>query len=109
MRKRSEQACGAKPPCKASEAERLRFVVLTSVLAMLFLASDAYAQSLGLNSHGLAELSLEELATIQVTSVSKRAQSPADAPSSIFVITGYDIRRSGASTLPEALRPAPNL
>jgi iron complex outermembrane receptor protein len=109
MLKRSEQAFGAKPPCKACEAGRRRSVVLAGVLATLFLASDAYAQTLALNSHDLAELSLEELATIQVTSVSKRAQSLADAPSSIFVITGNDIRRSGASTLPEALRLAPNL
>jgi iron complex outermembrane receptor protein len=44
-----------------------------------------------------------------VTSVSRRAESLADAPASIFVITPDDIRRSGATTLAEALRLAPNL
>jgi iron complex outermembrane receptor protein len=60
-------------------------------------------------AHDLSELSLEELANIRVTSVSKRSESLADAPASIFVITGDDIRRSGATTLPEAMRLAPNL
>jgi iron complex outermembrane receptor protein len=57
----------------------------------------------------IAELSLEELANIPVTSVSRRAQPLSDAAASIFVITGNDIRRSGATSLPEALRLAPNL
>ena len=57
----------------------------------------------------LADLSLEELANIEITTVSKRPESLADAPASVFVITGDDIRRSGAATLPEALRLAPNL
>jgi iron complex outermembrane receptor protein len=62
-----------------------------------------------LQSRDMAELSLEELANIQVTSVSKRSESLSDAAASIFVITGSDIRRAGATSLPEALRLAPNL
>ena len=57
----------------------------------------------------LADFSLEELGNIQITSVSKRAERLSDAPASVFVITADDIRRSGAVTLPEALRLAPNL
>ncbi len=57
----------------------------------------------------LADLSIEELGNIQITSVSKHSERLADAPASIFVITGEDIRRSGANRLPEALRLAPNL
>ena len=109
MPKRFEKPNEARSPCKSNEADQFGSPVLAAVLATLFLATDASAQTPGLNSHDLAELSLEELATIQVTTVSRRAQSLADAPSSIFVITGNDIRRSGASTLPEALRLAPNL
>src|SRR5258708_13450647 len=56
----------------------------------------------------LADLSIEELGNIQVTSVSKHAERLADAPASIFVITGEDIRPSGATPLPQALSPAPN-
>jgi len=57
----------------------------------------------------LADLSIEELGNIQVTSVSKHAERLADAPASIFVITAEDIRRAGATRLAEALRLAPNL
>ncbi|PPC94078.1 MAG: TonB-dependent receptor [Methylotenera sp.] len=66
-------------------------------------------QSLEVNSQDLIELSLEELANIQITSVSKRRESINDAAASIFVITNNDIQRSGVSSLPEALRLAPNL
>jgi iron complex outermembrane receptor protein len=57
----------------------------------------------------LSDLSLEALAELPITSVSKRAEPLADAPTSVFVITAADIRRSGATSLPEALRLAPNL
>jgi iron complex outermembrane recepter protein len=57
----------------------------------------------------LADLSLEELGDLQVTSVSRRAERLSDAPASVFVITGEDIRRSGVTSVPEALRLAPNL
>jgi iron complex outermembrane receptor protein len=57
----------------------------------------------------LSRLSLEELATIEVTSVSRRPEALADAAAAIFVITRDDIRRSGAVSLPEVLRLAPNL
>lgn len=58
---------------------------------------------------GLADMSLEELANVVVTSVSRREERLAGAAASIFVISADDIRRSGARTLPEALRLAPNL
>jgi len=57
----------------------------------------------------LADLSLQELADLPVTSVSKKPEPLAAAAASIYVITNDDIRRSGARTLPEALRLAPNL
>jgi iron complex outermembrane receptor protein len=57
----------------------------------------------------LADLSLEELVNVEVTSVSRRAERLADAPASIFVINADDIRRSGATSLADALRIAPNL
>lgn len=57
----------------------------------------------------LAGMSFDELADIRITSVSKRDESLADAAASVFVITNDDIRRSGATSLPEALRLAPNL
>ena len=76
------------------------------LLAVAMLPVSGTAAETG---HDLLDLSLEELANIRVTSVSKKPESLADAAASIFVITGEDIRRSGATTLPEALRLAPNL
>jgi len=57
----------------------------------------------------IADLSLEELAGIEVTSVSRRAEPLSAAPASIYVITADAIHRAGVSSLPEALRLAPNL
>ncbi|HYF42964.1 MAG TPA: TonB-dependent receptor plug domain-containing protein, partial [Ramlibacter sp.] len=57
----------------------------------------------------LADLSLEQLGNIEVTSVSGRAQSLQEAAASIYVITAQDIRRSPYTSLPEVLRLAPNL
>jgi iron complex outermembrane recepter protein len=71
------------------------------------LASAALAQPT--RTADLADLSIEELSNIQVTSVSKHAERLSDAPASIFVITNEDIRRSGATSLVQALRLAPNL
>jgi iron complex outermembrane receptor protein len=56
-----------------------------------------------------ADMSLEELGSIRITSVSKKPERLGDAAGSVFVITAEDIRRSGATSLPEALRLAPNL
>lgn len=57
----------------------------------------------------LSRLSLEELALVEVTSVSRRPETLASAAAAIFVIRAEDIRRSGVTSVPEALRLAPNL
>jgi iron complex outermembrane receptor protein len=77
--------------------------------ALLAAAATTALAAEPLRVSDLADLSIEELGNIQVTSVSKHAERLADASASIFVITGDDIRRAGATRLPEALRLAPNL
>jgi iron complex outermembrane recepter protein len=72
-----------------------------------FAAGTALAQPA--RAPALADLSLEELANVEVTSVSRRAERLAVAAASIYVIGAEDIRRSGARSLPEVLRLAPNL
>jgi iron complex outermembrane receptor protein len=57
----------------------------------------------------LKRLSLEQLMDVEVTSVSRRPEKLSTTASAIQIITGDDIRRSGASSIPEALRLAPNL
>jgi iron complex outermembrane receptor protein len=80
-----------------------------ATLLLALVALVPCAQAAPARGRDLTELSLEELANLSVTSVSRRAESLAEAPASIFVITAEDIRRSGATSLAEALRLAPNL
>src|SRR5947207_3256076 len=62
-----------------------------------------------LSAEALKKLSIEQLMNLQVTSVSKRPERLSQTASAIQVITQEDIRRSGASSLAEALRLAANL
>jgi iron complex outermembrane recepter protein len=62
-----------------------------------------------LGDEDLLALSLEELGNVRVTSVSRRPERLVHAPTSIYVITSDELRRSGVTSLPEALRLAPNL
>jgi iron complex outermembrane receptor protein len=57
----------------------------------------------------LKALSIEQLMDLEVTSVSKRPERLSQTASAVQVITAEEIRRSGATSLPEALRLAPNL
>ena len=55
------------------------------------------------------QISLEELLQIEVISLTKRAESRTAAAAAVYVITPDDIRRSGVTSLPEALRLAPGV
>ena len=77
--------------------------------AALLLLVSPNCQAAAIERVSFADLSLEELANIRITSVSKRPERLADAAGSVFVITAEDIRRSGATSLPQVLRLAPNL
>jgi iron complex outermembrane receptor protein len=57
----------------------------------------------------LKQLSLEELMSVDVTSVSKKEEKLFEAAAAIYVITQDDIRRSGATSIPELLRNAPGV
>ena len=54
-------------------------------------------------------LALQEVLELEITSVSKKPQTLSHAAAAVFVITGDDIRRSGAQNIPDALRLAPGL
>jgi iron complex outermembrane receptor protein len=60
-------------------------------------------------ANSLLDMSLEELLDLEVTSVSKKRQRLSETTAAVFVITHQDIRRSGARTIPEALRLAPGV
>jgi iron complex outermembrane recepter protein len=89
---------------KAGPAGHLQRAFLLALLALLFVAG-APAQ----NAIDVTQMSVEDLMNMQVTSVSKRTQKVGDAAAAIFVITQEDIRRSGATSIPEALRLVPGV
>jgi iron complex outermembrane recepter protein len=92
---------------KTGPSMRAGRIFLATFLSAL-LAGNAIAQ----NQKAVPDvtaMSMEDLMNMQVTSVSKRTQKVADAAAAIFVITQEDIRRSGATSIPEALRLAPGL
>jgi iron complex outermembrane receptor protein len=94
----------------------LQQVLVVMPLFLLF-PITGYAQShpsfqttaLDQKDTDITELSLEELMDLEVTSVSKRKQKLSEAAAAVFVITKEDIRRSGATSIPEALRMVPGL
>ena len=57
----------------------------------------------------LKQLSLEQLADLEVTSVARKEQKVADTAAAIYVITQEEIHRSGVTTIPEVLRLAPGV
>ena len=57
----------------------------------------------------LAGLSLRELGNVPVISVSRSPELLREAPAAIYVISHEEIMRSGATSLAEALRLAPNV
>ena len=77
-------------------------------LATLALSAPP-ASAATLASTDLGNLSIEDLANIEITSVSKADQPLSEAPAAIYVITHDAITRSGATRLPDILRLAPNL
>ncbi|MDD2724269.1 MAG: TonB-dependent receptor [Methylovulum sp.] len=57
----------------------------------------------------LTDLSVEALLELDVTSVTKTPTGLKDVPAAIYVLTSDDIHRSGATTIPEALRVVPGM
>jgi iron complex outermembrane receptor protein len=94
-------------PGKASGVSLSR--VSLGVLAGLLLVTPVCAQQMAASTADLDALSIEQLAEVEITSVSRRPELLAKAPAAVYMISGEDIRRSGAVNLPEALRLAPNL
>lgn len=78
---------------------------VAGLLLLAAVATPASAQ----NRQDLRSFSLEELGSIEVTTVSRSPESQAHVPAAVYVITQDDIRRSGATSIPAALRLAPGV
>jgi iron complex outermembrane recepter protein len=75
-------------------------------------ATDTYANSPQNDPETnapLKQLSLAQLGNVEVTTTSKEPETVWRTPAAIYVITQEDIRRSGASSVPEVLRLAPGV
>ena len=90
---------------------RPRTCLIVAALAALVFAPQVGARTVAAGSSvsSLKKLSLEELGDLEVTSVSRRPEKLSETASAIQVVTRDEIRRSGASSIPEALRLAGNL
>jgi iron complex outermembrane receptor protein len=58
---------------------------------------------------GLEQATIEDLLNMEVTSASKKEQGLFRTAAAVYVLTSEDIRRSGATSIPEALRLVPGL
>jgi len=72
-------------------------------------AGIVLAQRVGAPTDDLTNLSMDDLFQLQVTSVGRKAQELSKAPAAVYVLTAEDIRRSGATSIPEALQGVPGL
>lgn len=80
------------------------------ILACLFFSAiPSLAAEERYSTKELLNLSMEELMNIKVVSVSKREENYYETAAATFIITHDDIRRSGARSIPEALRLAPGV
>jgi iron complex outermembrane recepter protein len=91
---------------------QFRLEIWAAITILVALSSAVMAQTvaqLASDIETLKRVPFEELFNLEVTTVSRRPERLVDAASAIQVITAEEIRRSGASSLPEALRLATNL
>ncbi|MCC6486485.1 MAG: TonB-dependent receptor, partial [Candidatus Hydrogenedentes bacterium] len=87
-----------------------RTVALLAVVAPSGTGEENVSASGEINPpEDLTEMGLQDLMNLRVTSVSKKSEQLGDAPAAIYVLTQEDIRRSGATTIPDLLRTVPGL
>jgi iron complex outermembrane receptor protein len=86
-----------------------RLALIVALAGPVALRGGDEPQSQPHAGEGLKQLTLEELSQIDVTTPSKQPETALRAPVAIYVITGEDIRRSGVTTIPDALRLAPGV
>lgn len=82
-----------------------KIIVFLLLLTML-INNQTYASD---DLDSLLDLPLAELKNQEVFSVSKQTETAFEAPAPVYVITGDDIRRSGVTNIPDALRMAPGI
>ncbi len=99
-----------------SDGKRMRIKAYIFVLLVLCLSERIAAQSEVIAERqdtnepdDFFDMSIEELMDIEITTASKKEEKLFEAPAAAYVITSEDIRRSGATSIPDALRMVPGL
>jgi iron complex outermembrane receptor protein len=82
---------------------------LAALLLGAVAAAGVAAAQEPVSAEDFSALDIDELARIRITSVSRRPELVARAAAAVTVISREDLRRSGASTLPDMLRAVPGL
>src|ERR1700676_3883462 len=103
--KASAEARGCRATIFTLRVVVLALIVLTGMLNRGFAAP----QDDPTNGAPLKQLSLAELGNVQVTTTSKEPEQIWKTSSAIYVLTQEDIRRSGATSIPEVLRLVPGV
>lgn len=85
----------------------LRLGLLSGVAFLLLALSPPIHPQAPQND--LAQMNIEELMKVEVTSVSRHEQSLSQTAAAVFVITEEDILRSSATNIPELLRMVPGV
>jgi iron complex outermembrane receptor protein len=80
-----------------------------TLLAVSASTGAAVDPDVTLSPAGYFELSLQDLLSLQVSSAAKKAQPLSETAAAIYVISNEDIRRSGATSIPDVLRMAPGV
>lgn len=71
--------------------------------------TNAYSQQDTAKNNGYENLSLKDLLSVKIVSVSKNLELLFDAPLSASVVTKEDIRRTGCTSIMEAMRLVPGM
>src|ERR1700730_5651780 len=95
--------------CRETNCRWLRRRAAEAIVCMTILLSVALPAWPQQNPVNLMDQSLEDLMNIKVTSVSKTEQKMCQVAAAIFVITQEDVKRSGATNIPDLLRMVPGL
>jgi iron complex outermembrane receptor protein len=100
-------------PVMKSSTHKFFMLLVINLVSILYLTSRiCYADTDEVPDTpkpDFTKFSLEELKNVEIVSVSKKLEKVSEVPAAVFVITQKDIRRSGATSIPEALRLAPGV
>lgn len=86
-----------------------QFRQLPSLLTNFVIILSIFSAKHAIASVDYLDFNPEQLLSAKVISVSKKAETVANSPSAVYVVTNEDIIRSGVTNIPDALRMVPGV